>query len=363
VHILQHGKQGAIHLRPKDIGLEFKINISSGSVVYMSRDILGFQSGNPHFPRFEHKHFKQGASISWVLELEGIETTESDKCSAIEAAARKQDAEHLDLDGIWGDEKWEPAHFKGTNTLKANFKPRVYSIIADEKCRPLLLCYRICKLPNGVVRDGHTLNEILGAQKGFDERALKANMHTGGFTVTKLRIFPLEFCDEWGYTSGQLKALFEADIEAKDLLVNLLAEKTKRSGSQQVSVSLFDNDGNLVKGPSLYDSLGQARYNKDENKATLPRNFQGNSHAERQCVSIETIHAGNIATEGKGLWIPKFAMGRYAKPNGGVRVCFTGVIKSHSDVIREAGGGRRKGKTTLSKRRRSESNSDSDSDY
>ncbi|KAL3786252.1 hypothetical protein ACHAW5_001033 [Stephanodiscus triporus] len=343
VHFLQHGKQGAIHLRPKNIGLEFKINISSGCVVFMSRNILGFQSGNPHFPRFEHKHFKQGASISWVLELEGIETTESDKCSAIEAAARKQDAEHLDLDGIWGGEKWEPAHFKGSSNKHANFKPRVYSIIADEKFRPLLLCNRIWKQNEGFVRDGHSLFQILGINNSLNERALKANMHTGGCVVAKLRIFPLEFCDEWGYTSGQLKALFEADIEAKDLLVDLLAEKTKQSDSQQVSVSLFDNNGNLVKGPSLYDSVRQAVRNKDKNKVTLTNKVPNiGNYAERLNVSIEMIHAGTIATEGEGLWIPKFIQ-RSAKPNGGVRVCFTGVIKSHSDMIREAGGGYKKG--------------------
>ena len=335
MHFLQHGKQGAIHLRPKDIGLEFKINIPSGSVVFMSKNILGFRSGNPHFPRFEHKHFKQGASISWVMEVEDIETTESDKCSAIEAASRKQDAERLDLEGIWGDEKWEPAHFKATNSTSANFNPRVYSIIADKKCRPLLLCHRIQKLDKGYVRDGHTLKEIIGPRVGLNEQALKANMHTGGFVVAKLRIFPLEFFDQWGYTSGQLKALFEADIEAKDLLVDLLAEKTKRSASQQLSVSLFDNDGNLVKGPSLYDSLHQAFHNKDKNKATLPIKVPNiGNHAERRNVTIEVIHAGTIATEGEGLWIPKFIQGRYPKPNGGWRVCFTGVIKSRSDLVR-----------------------------
>ncbi len=274
-----------------------------------------------------------------MLELEGIKTTESDKCSAIEAASRKQDAERLDLEGIWGDEKWEPAHFKATNSTSANFNPRVYSIIADEKCRPLLLCHRIQKLDKGYVRDGHTLKGIIGDIAGLNERALKANMHTGGFAVAKLRIFPLEFFDQWGYTSGQLKALFEADIEAKDLLVDLLAEKTKRSASQQLSVSLFDNDGNLVKGPSLYDSVRQAFHNKDKNKVTLPNRFPNiGNHADRPNVSIEKIHAGTIATDGEGLWIPKFTNRRNPKPNGGLRVRFTGVIKSHSDMCRERSG-------------------------
>ena len=69
VQYLSKGKQGAIHLRPKGIGLEFKINIPHGTVVYMSREILGYDSGNSEFPFFQHKHLKQGASISCVFEV------------------------------------------------------------------------------------------------------------------------------------------------------------------------------------------------------------------------------------------------------------------------------------------------------
>ena len=80
VHYLPQGKQGAVHLRPVGIDLEVRINIPPGCVVYVSKEILGFESGNKQFPRFEHKHCNQGASMSWVLEheIDDIEMIESD---------------------------------------------------------------------------------------------------------------------------------------------------------------------------------------------------------------------------------------------------------------------------------------------
>jgi hypothetical protein len=81
MHYLPHGKQGAICLRPTNFGSEFKITIPPGSAVFMSREILGYESGNPQLPRFQHKHYNQGPSISWVTEIEkeGFTMIESDK--------------------------------------------------------------------------------------------------------------------------------------------------------------------------------------------------------------------------------------------------------------------------------------------
>ena len=104
MHWTQYREHGAVHLRPVGTDLEFRINIPPSCAVYMSRKILGYESGNPQFSRFEHKHFKDGARISWVFEIEdvNIEAIESSTCSAIMAASRRQDAMRLNLSGIFG---------------------------------------------------------------------------------------------------------------------------------------------------------------------------------------------------------------------------------------------------------------------
>jgi hypothetical protein len=91
-HWTQYGEHGIVHLRPVGTDLEFRINIPPGCAVYMSREILGDDSGNAQFPKFEHKHFKFGARISWVLEIENvdIEAIESSTCSAIMEACKMQ---------------------------------------------------------------------------------------------------------------------------------------------------------------------------------------------------------------------------------------------------------------------------------
>ena len=120
--------------------------------------------------------------------------TKSDKCSAIEAATHKQDVERLDLDGIWGGEKWDPAIFRAMKGRCNNgyFNPRVYSVIADETYQPLLVCYRI-RQHNGFDLEGHSLKFILEAQDGLTERALKANMHTGYWWVFGQKVVSLSY--------------------------------------------------------------------------------------------------------------------------------------------------------------------------
>ena len=81
---------------------------------------------------------------------------------------------------------------------------------------------------------------------------------------------------------------------------------------------------------------------------TLPKNFRKSVNGDRQCITIEMIHAGTIATEGEGLWIPKSTQGRHSKTIGRWLISFTGAITSRSDLISKG----------LSKRKHSDSDSD-----
>jgi hypothetical protein len=107
MHFLQRGKQGALLLHPYlNEVLVVRVNIPQGCVVYFSRKILGFETGNPQFPRCEHMHCNQGASVSWVIDLKlDIEKIESSTCSAIESASRMQAIENPDLEGRYGGDK------------------------------------------------------------------------------------------------------------------------------------------------------------------------------------------------------------------------------------------------------------------
>jgi hypothetical protein len=96
--------------------------------------------------------------------------------------------------------------------------------------------------------------------------------------------------------------IIHADPEAKEELVNLLAKNSNRTATQQVSVTLFDNDDNIVGGPSLHDSLRAGWNNKDENEATLPSHLPGRKGRR---ITVEMIHEGTIDTKGEGLRIPK----------------------------------------------------------
>ena len=119
-------------VRPVGTDLEFRINIPPSCAVYMSREILGDDSGNAQFQRFEHKHFKDGARISWVLEIENvdIEAIESSTCSAIEAASRRQDEMRLNLSGIFGGDKWDTSLYTGSASRDERFKPRECTTLA-----------------------------------------------------------------------------------------------------------------------------------------------------------------------------------------------------------------------------------------
>lgn len=167
-------------------------------------------------------------------------------------------------------------------------------------------------------------------------------MRTGGYQVGGLRIVPLKVYDEWGYNMAQLSALVNADPEAKEELVNLLSENSKLTASQQISVKFFNNDGSVI-GPTLYDSLNAGINNKDEDKVTLPKFMpKSMTGGKKSRITIPMIHEGTIATKGEGLRIPKATQGKYSKTIGYTLVRFTGVTKSHREVIREAWLNKRK---------------------
>ena len=76
--------------------------------------------------------------------------------------------------------------------------------------------------------------------------------------------------------------------------------------------------------------------NKDENKATIPQLLPKSVTGGKQsAITIGTIHEGTIATKGEGLRIPKYSIGCKPKPIGYTLVRFTGVTKSHREVVHE----------------------------
>ena len=190
-HWTQHGEHGVVHLRPVGTDLEFRINIPPGCAVYMSREILGDDSGNAQFPKFEHKHFKFGARISWVLEIENvdIEAIESSTCSAIMEASCRQDAMRLDLRGIFGGDRWNYSLYTGPTSRVAYMKPREYTVATNASGRIVLFCSRLRRNDEGFERDGVALFDILGQQDGLTVQGIERCSHTGGFVVGVLRVF------------------------------------------------------------------------------------------------------------------------------------------------------------------------------
>ena len=71
--------------------------------------------------------------------------------------------------------------------------------------------------------------------------------------------------------------------------------------------------------------------NKDENKATIPQLLPKSVTGGKQSA----ITIGTIATKGEGLRIPKYSIGCKPKPIGYTLVRFTGVTKSHREVVHE----------------------------
>jgi hypothetical protein len=272
----------------------------------MSRGILGDDSGNAQFPRFEHKHFKFGARISWVLEIENvdIEAIESSTCSAIMEASRRQDAMRLDLRGIFGGDRWNYSLYTASASRDERFRPREYTVVTNASGRILLFCSRIQSLTNGVERDGVALFDILGGQDGLTVQGIERCRHTGGFVVGELRVFLFKHFAGLGFTSGQFAALIDADPEAKEELANLLTENSKQTASQEVEITLFDNDGIVKAGPSLHDSL-RAGKNQPGNKVRIPNLPSSMTHDDSRAITAKMIHAGTIATRGEGLKIPK----------------------------------------------------------
>ena len=335
---LQCGKQGAVLVRPfGNENLVVKVNIPHGCAVYMSKVILGFQAGNEQFPRCEHKHFNQGASISWVFQLRlDIKTIESSTCSAIEAASRMQAIENLDLEGRYGGDRWEPNHFTGSSSKTFYMKPRQSVLVTNASGRIVLFCNRIRQLTNGVERDGVSLFDIIGKQDGLSVQALERCSHTGGYVVGVLRDFLFKHFAGLGLTSGQLAALIDADPEAKELLANLLTENSNRTASQEVEITLFNEEGIVVGGPSLHDSLSAGKQ-RPGNKVRIPALPTSMTHDGKQgAITTKMIHAATIATRGEGLSIPKYTRkSNWTKADGHWLIRFTGVTTTHREVTRK----------------------------
>jgi hypothetical protein len=334
---LQRGKQGALLLRPyRNENLVVRVNIPHDCVVYFSKEILGFRTGNEQFPRCEHMHCNQGASVSWVMDLKlDIKNIESSTCSAIEAASRMQDEMNLDLEGRWGGDKWEPDHFKGSPSRDFRFKPRECTVVTNASGRIVLVCSRMQSLTNGVERAGVALFDILGQQDGLTVQGIERCSHTGGFEVGVLRVFPFKHFAGLGLTSGQLAALIDADPEAKEELANLLTENSNRTASQEVEITLFDDDGIVIAGPSRHESLRAGKNNKDTNKVTIPNLPTSMAKDGSKVITAKMIHAATIATRGEGLRIPKSTVGRNSKACGHWLIHFTGVTTTRRDATRE----------------------------
>ena len=341
-HWKQHGEHGVVHLRPVGTDLEFRINIPPGCAVYMSREILGDDSGNAQFPRFEHKHFKDGARISWVLEIENadIEAIESSTCSAIMEASRRQDAMRLDLRGIFGGDKWNYSLYTASASRTPYIRPREYTVVTNASGQIVLFCSRIQLLTNGVERDGVALFDLIGHQVGITVQALERCQHTGGFPVGVLQVFPFNHFAGLGFTSGQFAALIDADPEAKELLANLLTENSNRTASQEVEITLFNEEGIVVGGPSLHDSIAAGK-TRPGNKVRIPNLPTSMAHDGSRAITAKMIHAGTIATRGEGLKIPKYT--RNSEADGHWLIRFTGVTTTRREVIKKG----------MSKRKRS----------
>jgi len=342
-HWTQYGEHGVVHLRPVGTDLEFRINIPPGCAVYMSREILGDDSGNAQFPRFEHKHFKFGALISWVLEIENvdIEAIESSTCSAIMEASRRQDAMRLDLRGIFGGDKWNYSLYTASASRDERFRPREYTVLTNASGRIVLFCSRIQSLTNGVERDGVALFDIIGHQVGITVQALERCRHTGGYVVGVLRVFRFKHFAGLGFTSGQFAALIDADPEAKELLANLLTENSNQTASQEVEITLFNEEGIVVGGPSLHDSIAAGK-TRPGNKVRIPNIPRSMAHDDSRAITAKMIHAGTIATRGEGLSIPKYTRNP-SKADGHWLIRFTGVTTTRREVVRKG----------MSKRKRS----------
>jgi hypothetical protein len=335
VHWTQQGEHGVVHLRPVGTDLEFRINIPPGCAVYMSREILGDDSGNAQFPRFEHKHFKDGARISWVLEIENadIEAIESSTCSAIMEASRRQDAMRLDLRGIFGGDKWNYSLYTASASRTPYIRPREYTVVTNASGQIVSFCSRIQLLTNGVERDGVALFDIIGHQVGITVQALERCQHTGGFPVGVLRVFPFNHFAGLGFTSGQFAALIDADPEAKELLANLLTENSNQTASQEVEITLFNEEGIVVGGPSLHDSIAAGK-TRPGNKVRIPNLPTSMAHDGSRAITAKMIHAGTIATRGEGLSIPKYT--RFpSKADGHWLIRFTGVTTTHREASRK----------------------------
>ena len=340
-HYLQCGKQGALLLRPyRNEDLVVRINIPHGCVVYFSREILGFETGNPKFPRCEHMHCNQGASVSWVMDLKlDIEAIESSTCSAIMAASRMQESENLDLEGRYGGDKWEPTHFTGSASRGVRFHPRLCTVLTNASGRIVLFCSKLRRNLVGFERDGVALDDILGRHNGITVQALEKWKHKGGLPIGVVRVFPFNHFAGLGFTSGQFAALIDSDPVANELMANLLTENSNLTASQEVEVTLFNNEGIVVGGPSLHDSL-RAGKNQPGNKVRIPSLPRSMTHDGKSgAITAKMIHEGTIASRGEGLTIPKYRVSnmytRQSEAEGHWLIRFTGVTTTRRGAIRK----------------------------
>ena len=254
---------------------------------------------------------------------------------AIHEATRIQDEENLDLDGIFAYPHWAPELFEGSASRNGTFSPRFPTVITTEEGIPLLVCSKLQRNAEGFERDGLALEDIIGLQNGLTKGAIEAAVSTGGYRFGSMLIVPLAVFDPLGYNMAQLSALVNEDPKAKEKLTELLSENSKRTASQQVSVEFFGNDGSVI-GPTLYDSLNAGIKNKDENKVTIPYLLKSVTGGKQIPITIGMIHEGAIVTKGEGLRIPKFSRGCTPKNIGYTLIRFTGVTKSHREVLRES---------------------------
>jgi hypothetical protein len=96
----------------------------------------------------------------------------------------------------------------------------------------------------------------------------------------------------------------------------LQTENSNRTASQEIEITLFNKEGIVVGGPSIYDSTYAGTQNRDTNKVTIPNLPSSMAHGGSTTITNKMIRAGTIDSGGDGLWIPKLSRGCKLKPIG-----------------------------------------------
>jgi hypothetical protein len=150
--------------------------------------------------------------------------------------------------------------------------------------------------------------------------------------VGVLRVFRFKHFAGLGFTSGQFAAFIDADPERKEELANLLTENSNRTASQEVEITQFNEEGIVVGGPSLHDSL-RAGKNKPGDKVRIPNLPRSMAQDGKKGITAKMIHAGTIASRGEGLTIPKYT--KQSEADGHWLIRFTGMTTTHREVTRK----------------------------